>query len=150
MYSKQQASQLKQSFWTKFGQYMKPVLSANGEPINWINYKTGIPHIYFRMRAENDQASISIELTHPSSLVQQDQYEQFEEIKTMFLQTLGKDWVWEKGAIDENGKPLNRIFTELTGVSVFREGDWPAIISFLKTGMIGLDAFWNDVKPVFE
>ncbi|MFA6248901.1 MAG: DUF4268 domain-containing protein, partial [Mucilaginibacter sp.] len=49
MYSKDQASQLKQAFWTAFGQYMGPVLSAEGLRTNWINYKTGVKHIYFRM-----------------------------------------------------------------------------------------------------
>jgi hypothetical protein len=42
MYSKDQASQLKQEFWTAFGQYMGPVLSAEGLRTNWINYKTGV------------------------------------------------------------------------------------------------------------
>jgi len=150
MYSKHEASKLKQEFWTKFGQYMKPVLSAAGETINWVNYKTGIPHIYFRMRAENNYASISIELTHPSSLVQQDQFEQLEDLRSMFQQAAGAAWVWQKNAVDENGKHLGRISIELPNVSVFREADWPAIISFLKAGMIGLDTFWNDVKPAFE
>lgn len=150
MYSKQEASKLKQEFWTRFGQYMKPIQSAGGEKVNWSNYKTGIPHIYFRLRAENNYVSVAIELTHPSSLVQQDQFEQFEDIKTMFQQALGEEWIWQKNAIDENGKPLSRIFIELPGVSVFRAEDWPAIISFLKTAIIALDAFWADAKAVFE
>ncbi len=150
MYSKQEASQIKQLFWTRFGQYMKPVFSASGEKVNWLNYKTGVPHIYFRMRAENSYASVSIECTHPSSLVQQDQFEQLEELKQMFQQALGDGWIWQKAAVDENGKPLARVYIELPGVSVFRESDWPAIISFLKPAMVGLDGFWNEVKEVFQ
>lgn len=64
MYSKQEASKLKQQFWTSFGLYMQPVPSANGEKVNWINYKTGIRHVSFRMNA-GDHADISIELSHP-------------------------------------------------------------------------------------
>jgi hypothetical protein len=30
------------------------------------------------------------------------------------------------------------------------EGDWPAIISFLKPRIIALDEFWENVKPGFE
>ena len=51
MYSKHEASQLRQEFWTPFGRYMQPVLSSEGERVNWINYKTGAKHIYFRMDA---------------------------------------------------------------------------------------------------
>jgi hypothetical protein len=41
MYTKQEISKQKQAFWTAFGKYMKPVLSADGEEISWLNYKTG-------------------------------------------------------------------------------------------------------------
>ncbi|MGN6618356.1 MAG: DUF4268 domain-containing protein, partial [Ilyomonas sp.] len=53
MYSKQEASQLRQEFWTVFGQYMLPVLSSEGMKISWTNYKTGEKNIYFRMNADN-------------------------------------------------------------------------------------------------
>ncbi|RZK28608.1 MAG: DUF4268 domain-containing protein, partial [Hymenobacter sp.] len=46
MYSKAEATQLRQAFWTTFGQYMAPVPSAEGWPTNWINYKTGLKHVY--------------------------------------------------------------------------------------------------------
>ncbi|MFA6277828.1 MAG: DUF4268 domain-containing protein, partial [Pedobacter sp.] len=65
MYSKEEASKTRQQFWITFGKYMKPILSAEGLPINWINYKTGIKNIYFRMDAEQHKAIISIEITHP-------------------------------------------------------------------------------------
>jgi hypothetical protein len=60
MYSKQEASLLTQQFWTSFGQYLVPVLSAEGEKINWINYKTGEKDIRFTMMTGNRTAKISI------------------------------------------------------------------------------------------
>ena len=45
-----------------FGQYMRPVLNANDEEVNWLNYKTGARHIYFRMDAGKSVASISIQV----------------------------------------------------------------------------------------
>ena len=65
MYSKEQISKLKTQFWTNFGQYMKPVPGASGMPVNWINYKTGIRHIHFKMDADNTKAVIAIEISHP-------------------------------------------------------------------------------------
>lgn len=52
MYTREQISQLRQEFWTTFGQYMSPVLSAEGGKINWLNYKTGIKHLHFKMDAD--------------------------------------------------------------------------------------------------
>jgi hypothetical protein len=65
MFSKQQTSKLKTQFWTNFGQYMKPVPAASGLLVNWINYKTGIRNIHFKMDADNTKASIAIEISHP-------------------------------------------------------------------------------------
>jgi hypothetical protein len=83
MYSKDEASQLKQAFWTTFGQYITPQLSADGLKINWINYKTGIKHLYFKMEADNKSASISINITHPDKGIQELFFEQFLEVKTL-------------------------------------------------------------------
>ena len=60
MYSKKEISLTRQEFWTAFGQYMAPIPSAGGEKINWINYKTGVKHIYFKMEADQKFASIGL------------------------------------------------------------------------------------------
>ena len=67
MYSKREASLLRKNFWTQFGQYMRPLRGATGEPVNWLNYKTGARHIYFRLDAGVNQATIAIELRHPDA-----------------------------------------------------------------------------------
>ena len=85
MYSRQEASQLRKEFWTAFGQYMQPILSAEGEKVNWINYKTGEKHIYFRMQVDNKKAFIGIELSHPDAGVQQLYFEQFLELKRFLI-----------------------------------------------------------------
>ncbi len=81
MYTKQQTSGLRQEFWTAFGQYMSPVLSEDGEKINWINYKTGVKDVFFKMNAANKFADISIELTHADVEMQQLFFERFLRVK---------------------------------------------------------------------
>jgi hypothetical protein len=106
MYSKAEATQLRQAFWTAFGQYMAPVPSAEGESTNWINYKTGIKHVYFRMQADNRRASIGIELTHPDAGIRELFFEQFLEVKTVLHEALGEQWTWEADATDAQGSGL--------------------------------------------
>lgn len=149
MYSKQQASQLRQEFWTVFGKYMQPVLSATGERINWVNYKTGIKSIFFRMQAAKG-ASITIEFTHPDIAEQQVCYHRFLQLRTLFQNTMQEEWNWMPGIIDEHGKTISRISATLNGVSIFNKADWPALISFFKPRIIALDEFWSMVKPGFE
>lgn len=150
MYSKKETIELKQAFWTALGQYMQPVLSADGEHINWINYKTGEKDIYFRMNADNKSATIGIELTHKDIYVQSLIFDQFDEVKKLLHQTLNEEWQWLRHVHDENEKTISTIKTTLENVSVLNKQDWPQMISFFKPRIIALDEFWSQAKYIFE
>lgn len=150
MYSRQEASQLKQEFWTSFGQYMAPVLSAEGERTNWINYKTGEKGILFKMNADNKAASIAIELSHRDVEIQQLYFEHFLQLKNIFDDTMKEEWTWALHTTGENGQLVSRIHKDLTGVSIFKKESWPDLISFFKPRIIALDEFWSLVKYGFE
>ncbi|MCH5718811.1 DUF4268 domain-containing protein [Niabella hibiscisoli] len=134
MYSKSEASNIKKEFWTKFGLYMKPVKNAEHLTINWINYKTGIRHIYFRMDASKREATIAIEIKHPDAASRALVYEQMELLKGYLEGVLGESWIWQPNFYDEDGSSASRIFMQLEGVNVFDKEHWPVIISFLRSG----------------
>ena len=150
MYTREQASKLRQAFWTAFGQYMAPVTSAEGMPTNWINYKTGLKDVFFKMQVDKKKASIGIELGQRDPEIQQLFFEQFEALKELLHETVAEEWEWDLHTNDEQGKLVSRIYIELSGVSVFNQNDWPALISFFKPRIIALDAFWNDAKYSFD
>jgi len=150
MYSKDQASQLRQQFWTTFGQYVSPHPSAEGVKINWVNYKTGIKHLYFKMQAENRSASIAIAIAHPDAGIQELFFEQFKELKIILTNALQEDWEWDLHTTDDYGKTISRIYKQLDGASIFNRNDWPALISFFKPRIIALDEFWSDAKYSFD
>lgn len=149
MYTRSEASAIRKKFWTSFGQYMRPIIGASGEPINWLNYKTGIRHIYFRMDADNGRAAITIELRQPDTDLRKQYYNQLLQFKSLLEENTGEEWTWQPDAIDEDGAVLSRIGTVLENVNVMKESDWPAIIAFLKPRIIALDAFWDMIKDTF-
>src|SRR5687768_8381872 len=132
MYSKQEVSVIKRKFWTIFGQYMEPIQSASGEKINWVNYKTGVRNIFFRMQATNYSAVIAIEITHKDPFLRKLFFEKFQETRKMFEEIAGHGWTWRHDHVDEHGMQASRISKELVGVNVLNENDWPVIITFLK------------------
>ncbi|WP_461452159.1 DUF4268 domain-containing protein [Mucilaginibacter sp.] len=150
MYSKDEASNIKQAFWTAFGQYIAPQLSADGLKVNWVNYKTGIKHLYFKMDATNRSASIGIFITHPDQGIQELFFEQFAELKTMLYSILNEDWIWALKDVDEYGKTISCIYKQLDGVSIYNRNDWPQLISFFKPRIIALDDFWSVAQYSFE
>ncbi len=150
MYTKQEISRQKQAFWTAFGRYMKPVLSADGEEISWLNYKTGNKQVTVKMDADSRQAQIAIVVQHPDREEQRLYFERFIKLKDIFDETVGEeDWTWQPDGTDEHGRKTSTIHKQLTGVNIFRHEDWPAIISFLKPRIIALDAFWSMVRYQF-
>lgn len=150
MYSKQEAARLKQEFWMAFGQYMRPVLSAEEIQVNWINYKTGEKDIFFRMDADNKKATIGIAITHGDAGLQALYFEQFTQLRSLLYDTLNEEWIWLLHANDAHGKLTSTIYTQLDNVNIFNKSDWPQLISFFKPRMIALDAFWSHAKYIFE
>ena len=150
MYSKAEASQLKHEFWIAFGRYLSLHLNSEGLKINWVNYHTGYKHVYFRMEANQKQASISIELTHPDTLMRELYYDRLSDFRTLITNALGEEWTWEATTTDAQGKAVSRIYKAMDGVNVFDRNSWPEIISFLKPRILALDEVWNDIKDAFE
>lgn len=150
MYSKDEASKLKEAFWTTFGQYIALQPSAEGLKINWINYRTGIKHLHFKMFADSRLAFIAIELSHPDPGMQELLFEHFKSFRKILFSYLEEEWEWELHLTDEHYKTVSRIYIPLEGLSIFSKEDWPALISFFKPRITALDQFWSDARDSFE
>lgn len=150
MYKKEAASKIKQQFWKTFGQYIGHTPSADGIKINWVNYKTGIRHLYFKMEAGNKAAWIFIEIVHPDAGIRRLMYDQFLRLRRALESETGELWEWQPETYNGSGQPTATIGAAISGVSVFKEEDWLAIISFLRPRMIALDAFWSNAQYSFD
>lgn len=129
---------------------MKPVFSADGLRVNWINYKTGYKGLAFKMDVDKRQAYIGIQLTQKDSDLRDLFYEQLEELRGVLHASVEEEWIWEQQAVNALHQPISQVYTTLEGVNIFRESDWPQIISFLKPRLIALDEFWSMAKYHFE
>ena len=139
-----------QQFWKSFGQYMAPIPSAEGDKINWINYKTEVRFIKFIINVVNDTVIIGIELYNPDMTLQGEQFEQLLQLKKQFVEICGNNWTWAKLVTDEHGRVVSSITSTLINVNIINDTDWPTIISFLKPRLISLDKFWSNFKFVFQ
>lgn len=142
MYSKQETSLIRKKFWEKAGQYFAPMPSAGLEKVNWINYKTGVRFIAFRLHVDDKIASVAIEISHPDS----DKRKSFYNTFLSLISSLEGDWTWE----EETGSMTCRISRSVSEVNIYEPQTWPIIISFFKTAIIQLDSFWVEYREVFE
>lgn len=128
---------------------MRPILSAEGMKINWVNYHTRLKDVYFRMDTAKRSAMISISIEHADPGIQELYYEQFLEFKDLLHSALEEAWEWDL-RVPVDGKIISRIYKELPGFSVFNKDHWPELISFFKPRIIALDGFWENAKYSFE
>lgn len=147
MYTRQDWALQRQAFWTSFGRYVKPIPSASGEPVNWTNYKTGMPGLYVRMEAGRGDASIAFQYQakDPESRLA---FQRKMELLLPELLALDPDWKWDPAAQTDSG-PICQLQQLLPNQDIFRQQDWPALISFFKTHLLQLDAFWIANKEIF-
>jgi hypothetical protein len=150
MFKREEAARLRQEFWTTFGKYMSPVPSAEGLKINWINYRTGIKDVYFRMDINNKSAQIYISIEHQDAAIREMYFQQFKQFELLLHAALEEDWEWQQDVTINNDKVSSRICKELGGVSIFNKDHWPELISFFKPRIIALDSFWENARYSFE
>ena len=146
MYSRQEAAQLTKEFWTSFGNYMSPIPSAEGDKINWLNYRTGLPEVSIKAAVLPGVAYAGLELTHADEVRRKMFFNHLISMKHILLQESGTTWNWQEEFTDQFAKSKSIIFQRLQGVNVYSKADWPQIITFLKSRLIALDRFWSSVK----
>ena len=101
------------------------------------------------MQADQHSAFIAIELSDPDPGMQELIFEQFLAFRPILNDCLHEEWEWQLHVQDENYKTVSRIIKTLPDVNIFKQEDWPKLISFFKPRIIALDQFWNDAQDSF-
>ncbi|HTE27136.1 DUF4268 domain-containing protein [Flavitalea sp.] len=140
---------IKDEFWTTFGKYMALHPSASADKVNWINYKTGVKLVQFRLEVNEKKAGIYIELSKANLEVQKKLFDQLTRDIDLLIDYTDANWKLESQLKITEGRIVSRIFQECREVNVYFKSDWPAIISFLKFELIGLDKFWTEQKDIY-
>lgn len=125
-------------------------MSVRGPKVKWLNYKTGVKDIYFRLSADKRSASVAIEIQHKDAGLRELFYEQFEELQLLIHSTTETEWIWEREYYNEAGVPMCRIWVELEGANIYEKDDWGKIFRFFKKHLVALDEVWGDAIEIFQ
>ncbi|MBD3635953.1 MAG: DUF4268 domain-containing protein [Crocinitomicaceae bacterium] len=149
MLSKEEVKELRIDFWGRLEHQMKKLRNPHGSKVNWMNYNTGIKHLYFRMEADESGARLCIDIQFPDEGIRALYYEQFEEFKNV-LSSKFKTLNWYPKWDHWNGKEIARIAIEKGGCSLRNTDDWDKMHLFLKLNFVKLDEFWTEFGEVFH
>jgi hypothetical protein len=149
MYDKDTVKKTKTEFYTSFGKFMGKHHSSQGNKVKWVNYNTGIKHIYLRLEADKKSARICIDLQHKDDDIRELFYEQFKALKTVFHETMKTEWVWVEKHINETGFDQCRIYIEINEFNIFEKSTWKKAFKFYKNYLLKFDSFWVEFKDLF-
>jgi len=149
MFTKEEKRKFKTDFWTSFGVYMRKHNAKLGK-VRWVNYRTHIKDMYFRLDIDTKKASVSIDFQHKDDSIRNLFYEQLIELKTVLHNSIGDDWVWEEFCFNEFGQPVSKVQIVLENVSIYNKEDWQNVFYFYEKRLLGLHGFWVDFKDIFK
>jgi len=149
MYSKAEKKKFILDFWNGFGMHMKKHNADFGR-VRWVNYRSNVKDIFFRLNIDNKSATFSIEMQHKDEGLRELFFEQFKELKAVLEDNIREELIWEAKAYNQNNQPISGIFSDLNKVSIYNEKDWPSIFIFFEKRMIGLHTFWVEFEEIFK
>ncbi len=150
MYNKNTIKKTKTEFYTSFGRFMAKHRSLQGNKVNWINYNSGVRHLYIRLEANQKSAIFSIDLQHKDEDIRELFYEQFLALKTVFHQTMGNELIWIENHKNETENELSRIYIELNNINIYDKSTWKKAFKFFEEYLLKFDEFWAEFKDLFS
>jgi len=150
MYSKEYKSEMKKLFYTSFGKYMSKNKSINDTKIKWLNYKTNIKDLYFKIDCNENYTKILIDIQHNDDEIRKLFFAQFLELEKLFIKTMGEKWIWESEYLNFYGQKSSQISKTLKKVNIYDKKTWVSSFKFLEKRFIKIDAFWLNFYEVFK
>lgn len=149
MFTKEEKKKLKLEFWSRLEDQMTRLKNPHGSKVHWMNYNTGINHLYFRMEADEKAARLCMDLQFPDNGVREVYWDQFEEFRDLLNDRFKGKLIWLKEFEHENGKTISRVYLEKAEVNINNQKDWDRMHLFLKLSFAKLDEFWDEFSDVF-
>ncbi|WP_285269064.1 DUF4268 domain-containing protein [Kaistella rhinocerotis] len=140
MFSKNEAQQLKQEFWTAFGKSF---------PRKWLLYDTKIKDFSFKFYADNKKAEVSLDIEMKDELFREAYYDKIWSLEAMLKDEIG-DFNKDSTYLLENGKIIARIWVSKENVSIYNKETWRDIFEFFVSKMEGFERFFYDYEDFIK
>ncbi len=141
MYSKEEAKQVRQDFWTFFGKRYDR---------KWTLYNTKIKDIVLKFSMEDPRAIVSIDIEHADEIFRQYYFEKFISLQTIMRQEVSEDLIFEQNYTLESGKVISRIYIYREPYKITRKTDWPAVYESFYEYMDKMESFFWEYRDFIE
>ena len=141
MFSREEAKQIRQEFWTSFGKEF---------PHKWLLYNTKMKEIQLKFSFEHKVAQVSLDITDADELIRHYYFEKLLSLKTVLKDSYLPEIIFVKDYVLPEGKTVSRIYVEKEGVNIYNKKFWPEVKQFLAENMLKLEEFFDDFQDFIK
>ncbi len=139
MFSKEEATQLREEFWISFGKSF---------PRKWVLYNTKIKDLSFKFYFDTKKAMVLLDIeSHQEK--RQFYYQKMVSLKSLLQEKIPNVLFEEKFCLD-NGKEISRIYVEKQNVCIHNKNTWQEAMFFLNETMLLFENFWFEYEDFIK
>lgn len=150
MFTKEERKAQNQVFWTKFDEYCDTIPDLAWRKKKWILHDTEISHIDLKFDVGRDYAMVALEINHRSEGRRLRVYELAERYRLLLEEGFPSGLTWNFCYLNENKQEVCRIYTDLIGVDLHTNSDWPAIFAFFADNMYQLQENFLEIQDALK
>lgn len=146
MLSKEEAKELKLSFWTGFRRY------CGSKHINrrWVLTGVKIRNTQLKFFVDREKAYAMFQIDHKTKEHRYEVFDCFATYRKLLAGMCGEDLLWERD-FEMDERLVSAVYFRLDGVNIYRKEDWEKIYDFFIEKMILLeDAYWELREAIEE
>ena len=141
MFSKEEASLIRQEFWTSFGKSF---------PRKWLLYNTKIKGFNFKFEASRKKAMVCLDISHPDEIANELLYNQMLSLKKLLESDL-PTVIYDDSFELDTGKRIHRIYVPLEEkFSVYNKNTWRSCYEFFVETMPTFESFFYEYEDIIE
>ena len=150
MYSKEEAKQIRVEFWEQFRNYTNKRRRNKGRTGKWILNRTGINSVNLKFHFDQETALVGIDIETRNLDTRIAMYEKLETLQKQINKALGENTIWELEYIRENNKPISRVYTAISDVSIFDKTTWNRVNMFFFDRMTALEDMFLEYRDYLK
>lgn len=137
MFSKEEATKMRQEFWTSFGKSF---------PRKWLLYNTKIKGVSFKFVADRKKAMVCMDFEHPEEIANELLFDQLISLKVL-LETELPEVIYNDAYELENGKIIHRIYVSFDEkFSIYNKNTWRNCYEFFVDTMPKFELFFYEYE----
>ncbi|WP_124980601.1 DUF4268 domain-containing protein [Nonlabens xiamenensis] len=141
MFSKEEAKERRQLFWTMFGKRYQR---------KWMLYDTKMKDVVLKFDFEDKRAIVALDLTHDDAFYRAYYFEKLESLKSLMKEEVSQYLIFDPHYTTVSGNEIARIYISLDGVKIQKQTDWPMVYEFFHTYMDRLEEFFKTYKDLID